>query len=91
MNKNMVNIVGGNITDTISGYVGQINPKWLKIFGMILVIVSIICVVSLLMAFFSGKRSLTLDVALDGLMYVISFIAGIYMWKSGGNALMGHI
>ena len=37
--------MGGNITDTISGYVGKIDPKYLKIIGMILVVISVICIV----------------------------------------------
>ena len=37
--------MGGNITDTISGYVGKIAPKYLKIIGMILVVISVICIV----------------------------------------------
>ena len=38
-------MIGGNITDTISEYVGKINPKYLRIIGMILVIISVICIV----------------------------------------------
>ena len=41
-------MIGGNITDTISGYVGKIDPKYLKIIGMILVIISTICVIYML-------------------------------------------
>ena len=38
-------MIGGNITDTISGYVGKIDPKYLKIIGMILVVISVICII----------------------------------------------
>ena len=80
-------MIGGNITDTISGYVGKIDPKYLKIIGMILVIISTICVVYMLFQFFMGKNHMSVELALNALMYISAFIGGIYMWKSGGNAL----
>ena len=82
-------MIGGNITDTISGYVGKIDPKYLKIIGMILVVISVICIVYGLFQLFMGKNSLNFDYALNTLMDLSAFIAGIYMWKSGGSALSG--
>lgn len=82
-------MIGGNITDTISGYVGKIDPKYLKIIGMVLVIISTICVVYMLFQFFMGKNHMSVELALNALMYISAFIGGIYMWKSGGNALSG--
>lgn len=84
-------MIGGNITDTISGYVGKIDPKYLKIIGMILVIISTICVVYMLFQFFMGKNHMSIELALNVLMYISAFIGGIYMWKSGGNALSSGI
>ena len=80
-------MMGGNITDTISGYVGKIDPKYLKIIGMILVVISVICIVYGLFQLFVGKNRMSIDYALNTLMDISAFIAGIYMWKSGGNAL----
>ena len=34
-----------------------------------------------------GKNHMSVDLALNALMYISAFIGGIYMWKSGGNAL----
>lgn len=82
-------MIGGNITDTISGYVGKIDPKYLKIIGMILVVISVICIVYGLFQLFMGKNHMSVDYALNTLMDLSAFIAGIYMWKSGGNALSG--
>ena len=83
----MVQMIGGNITDTITGYVGKIDPKYLKIIGMILVVISVICIVYGLFQLFMGKNRMSVDYALNTLMDISAFIAGIYMWKSGGNAL----
>ena len=80
-------MIGGNITDTISEYVGKINPKYLRIIGMILVIISVICIVYELFQLFMGKNRMSVELALNALMYISAFIGGIYMWKSGGNAL----
>ena len=80
-------MIGGNITDTISEYVGKINPKYLRIIGMILVIISVICIVYELIQLFMGKNRMSVELALNALMYISAFIGGIYMWKSGGNAL----
>lgn len=80
-------MIGGNITDTISGYVGKIDPKYLKIIGMVLVIISVICIIYGLFQLFMGKNHMSVDLALNALMYISAFIGGIYMWKSGGNAL----
>ena len=80
-------MMGGNITDTISGYVGKIDPKYLKIIGIILVVISVICIVYGLFQLFVGKNRMSVDYALNTLMDIIAFIAGIYVWKSGGNAL----
>ena len=80
-------MIGGNITDTISGDVGKIDPKYLKIIGMILVVISVICIVYGLFQLFMGKNRMSVDYALNTLMDLSAFIAGIYMWKSGGNAL----
>ena len=30
---------------------------------------------------------MSVELALNALMYISAFIGGIYMWKSGGNAL----
>ena len=80
-------MIGGNITDTISGYVGKIDPKYLKIIGMILVVISVICIVYGLFQLFVGKNRMSIDYALNTLMDISAFIACIYMCKSGGNAL----
>ena len=80
-------MMGGNITATISGYAGKIDPKDLKIIGMILVVISVICIVYGLFQLFMGKNRMSVDYALNTLMDISAFIAGIYMWKSGGNAL----
>lgn len=32
---------------------------------------------------------MSVDLALNALMYISAFIGGIYMWKSGGSALSG--
>lgn len=34
---------------------------------------------------------MSVDLALNALMYISAFIGGIYMWKSGGSALMGSM
>lgn len=85
----MVQMIGGNITDTITGYVGKIDPKYLKIIGMILVVISVICIIYGIFQMFMGKYHMGLDLALNALMYISAFISGIYMWKSGGSALSG--
>ena len=67
-------MIGGNITDTITGYVGKIDPKYLKILGMVLVVISVICVVYGLFQLFMGKNSLNFDYALNTLMVAALFL-----------------
>ena len=80
-------MIGGNITDTISGYVGKIDPKYLRIIGMILVIISVICIVYGLFQLFMGKNRMSVELALNALMYIRAFIGGLTMWQSGGSDL----
>ena len=45
----MVYIGGDNLSDSINGLIGKINPTWLRAMGMFLMVISVICVVMIVM------------------------------------------
>ena len=73
--------IGGNLESSIGGIVGRIDEKWLRIMGMFLMVISVICVVMIIMDLMKRRQTINLSTAVNAAMYVSAFVAGFYLWK----------
>lgn len=77
----MVYIGGNGFTDSIGQFVGNIDAKYLKIMGMFLVIISVICIITIIADMFRGRYVLNLSNITNAAMYISAFVAGFYIWS----------
>lgn len=73
--------IGGNLESSIGGIVGRIDEKWLRIMGMFLMVISVICVVMIIMDLMKRRQTINLSTAVNAAMYISAFVAGFYLWK----------
>lgn len=73
--------IGGNLETSIEGVVGRIDEKWLRIMGMFLMVISIICVVMIIIDLMKRRQTVNLSTAVNAAMYISAFVAGFYLWK----------
>ena len=73
--------IGGNLESSIGGIVGRIDEKWLRIMGMFLMVISVICVVMIVMDLMKRRQTINLSTAVNAAMYISAFVAGFYLWK----------
>lgn len=73
--------IGGNLESSIGGIVGRIDEKWLRIMGMFLMVISVICVVMIIMDLMKRRQTVNLSTAVNAAMYISAFVAGFYLWK----------
>ena len=73
--------IGGNLESSIGGIVGRIDEKWLRIMGMFLMVISVICVVMIVMDLMKRRQTVNLSTAVNAAMYISAFVAGFYLWK----------
>lgn len=73
--------IGGNLETSIEGVVGRIDEKWLRIMGMFLMVISVICVVMIIIDLMKRRQTVNLSTAVNAAMYISAFVAGFYLWK----------
>lgn len=73
--------IGGNLETSIEGVVGRIDEKWLRIMGMFLMVISVICVVVIIIDLMKRRQTVNLSTAVNAAMYISAFVAGFYLWK----------
>lgn len=73
--------IGGNLETSIEGVVGRIDEKWLRIMGMFLMVISVICVVMIIIDLMKRRQTINLSTAVNAAMYISAFVAGFYLWK----------
>lgn len=76
----MVYIGGDNLSDSINGLIGKINPTWLRAMGMFLMVISVICVVMIVMDIMKRRQNVTVSTFFNGLLYISAFVAGWKLW-----------
>ena len=73
--------IGGNLESSIGSVVGRIDEKWLRIMGMFLMVISVICVVVIVIDLMKRRQTVNLSTAVNAAMYISAFVAGFYLWK----------
>lgn len=73
--------IGGNLESSIGNIVNGIDNKWLRVMGMFLMVVSVICVVVIIMEIMKRRQTINLSTAINAALYISAFVAGFHLWR----------